>query len=144
MCRTGVTRFHIAPGDDTLAITQPNLETGDGILLMKWLYIGCGAAGGIIMVGIITYRLYAHLHRIAVATSRYDVEMNVLVVLGIQVGILLVPTGVGLGLLTAAILGHIGRSFRRRRPNGGPLPQTCPGVGGSSWVTQVRNKRTEA
>ena len=109
---------------------------------MKWLYIACGAVGALVAVALITYRLYAYLGRIAAATSRYDVEMNVLVVLGIQVGILLVPMGIGLGLLAAAVIGHIVSLVQRRRFERGPLRPLESSAQGVSWVTRTRDRRT--
>ena len=109
---------------------------------MKWLYIICGGVGALVAVALITYRLYAYLGRIAAATSRYDVEMNVLVVLGIQVGILLVPMGIGLGLLAAAVIGHLVSLTQRRRFEHGPLRPLESGDRGVSWVSRTRDPRT--
>ena len=109
---------------------------------MKWLYIVCGAAGALAAIAFITYRLYAYLHRIAAATSRYDVEMNILVVLGIQVGILLVPMGIGIGLLAAAVIGHLAPISRRRPIERGPIYPLESAAHGVSWVSQIRDRRT--
>ena len=100
---------------------------------MKWLYIACGTAGGVIAVAFVSYRMYAYFHRYAVATSRDDVQFNVLVVLGVGVGIILVPVGVALGLLVGAVInrGLIYLHLRRREHLAGP-----PEGRGASWVTR--------
>ena len=108
---------------------------------MKWLYVACGVTGGLIAVAIITYRMYVYLHKIAEATSRHDVQMNVLVVLGFQVGLLLVPLGVGIGLLAAVLINLAVDRHHRKRPerifNVGQVS-----VGGASWVNARKDRTT--
>lgn len=108
---------------------------------MKWLYVACGVTGGLIAVAIITYRMYVYLHKIAEATSRHDVQMNVLVVLGFQVGLLLAPLGVGIGLLAAVLINLAVDRHRRKRPerifNVGQVS-----VGGASWVNARKDRTT--
>ncbi len=99
--------------------------------------MACGVTGGLIAVAIITYRMYVYFHKIAEATSRHDVQMNVLVVLGFQVGLLLAPLGVGLGLLVAVLINLAVDRYHRKRPE-----RLC-GVDGASWVT-VDKDRTAA
>ena len=100
---------------------------------MRWLYIACGTAGGVIAVAFVSYRMYAYFHRYAVATSRDDVQINVLVVLSVGFGIILVPLGVALGLLVGAAvnrgLDHL--RLRRRERLAGPTEDR-----GASWVTR--------
>ena len=102
---------------------------------MKWLYVACGVTGGLIAVAIITYRMYVYFHKIAEATSRHDVQMNVLVVLGFQVGLLLAPLGVGLGLLVAVLINlAVDRHHRKR-------PERLFGVNGRPGLQSARTGR---
>ncbi|MEE2928391.1 MAG: hypothetical protein VX608_14375 [Chloroflexota bacterium] len=77
--------------------------------------------------------MYAYFHRYAVATSRDDIQMNVLVFLGVGAGIVMVPVGVALGLLVGAAinrgLNHL--QLRRRQR----LAGSADGLG-ASWVTR--------
>ena len=100
---------------------------------MRWIYIVCGTAGGVIAVAFVSYRMYAYFHRYAVATSRDDIQMNVLVVLGAGAGVILVPVGVALGLLVGAVINR-GLNYlhlRRQERLAGP-----PEGRGASWVTR--------
>ncbi len=100
---------------------------------MKWIYIVCGSGGGVLAVVFVSYRMYAYFHRFAVATSRDDIQMNVLVFLGAGAGIVLVPVGVALGLLVGVVINrgldylHLRRQERFAGPSEGR---------GASWVTR--------
>ena len=100
---------------------------------MRWLYITCGSAGGVLAVAFVSYRMYAYFHRYAVATSRDDIQMNALVFLGVGAGIVMVPVGVALGLLVGAAinrgLNHL--QLRRRQRLAGSADDL-----GASWVTR--------
>ena len=108
---------------------------------MKWLYVACGVTGGLIPVAIITYRMYVYLHQIAEATSRHDVQMNVLLVLGFQVGLLLAPLGVGIGLL-AAVLINLAVDRHRRNPPERIFNVGQVSVGETSWVNARKDRTT--
>lgn len=91
----------------------------------------------IVFVG---YRTWAYFHRYAVATSRADIQIDVLAVLAVGFGIVLVPLGMALGLLAAAVIERGVGLHRRRRPEylasraGDRTEET--GAGGASWVTR--------
>ncbi len=88
------------------------------------------------VVALIGYRMWAYFHRYAVATSRDDIQMNVLVVLAVGVGIVVVPVGIALGLLVAAVLERgVGR-LQRRRPEYLASRVKDAQAGGASWVTR--------
>ena len=100
---------------------------------MKLVYIVCGTAGGALAVVFVSYRMYAYFHRYAVATSRDDIQLNVLVFLGGGAGIVMVPVGVALGLLVGAVINRgLNYMYLRRRRR---LAGTAEGFG-SSWVTR--------
>lgn len=106
---------------------------------MNWLYIAGGTAGGLTAVGIITYRVWAYFHSFAVSADRNDVQLNVLLVFGLGIGILLVPLGVGVGLLVGFFLNRGLDYLHKRRPEaltGGEGSQ----AGGASWVTRRREQ----
>ena len=84
---------------------------------MKWLYVACGTTGGLIAVGIMTYRVWAYFHSFAVSANRNDVQLNVLLVFGLGIGILLVPLGVAVGLLVGVLINRgLDYLHKRRRP----------------------------
>ena len=84
-------------------------------------------------IAIIAYQMWAYFHRYAVATSRADVEINVLAVLSIGVGLVLVPVGIALGLLAAVVIERGVSLHRRRRPE---YRAGDTKAGGASWVTR--------
>jgi len=71
---------------------------------MKWIYIGFGSLGAVVTVGIMMNRTFAYYNRIAESIGRADVEFNVLVVVGGSMGFMLIPVGIGLGLLVAVAI----------------------------------------
>jgi hypothetical protein len=106
---------------------------------MRRLYVICGAAGGLIAGGIVTYRVYSHFHSFAVSAERYDVQLNVLLFFGIGIGILLLPLGVGVGVLVAALVSRCVDYLSLKPPEGPPGGREDSQTGGSSWV----NRRPE-
>ncbi len=100
---------------------------------MKWVYIVCGTAGGLLAVVFVSYRMYAYFHRYAVATSRDDIQLNVLVFLGGGAGIVMVPIGVALGLLVGAVINR-GLTYLRLRRRA-RLLGSAEDLG-ASWVTR--------
>ena len=106
---------------------------------MRWLYVICGATGGLIAGGIITYRVYSHFHSFAVSAERYDVQLNVLLFFGIGIGILLVPLGVGVGVLVAALISRLMDHLSLRPPERSSGGREDSQAGRASWV----NRRPE-
>ncbi|MFQ6030794.1 MAG: hypothetical protein ACE5Q6_25270 [Dehalococcoidia bacterium] len=106
---------------------------------MKAPYVVSGIAGGVVAVGLVSYRIYERFHRIADLNSRDDVQTNVLVVLGIGAGIIAIPIGVALGVLAAAVISRVFDLLRRSRFTRRWSHQEEPSPQGASWVTQ-RNR----
>ena len=96
---------------------------------MKWLYIGFGFLGAVVAVVIMMNRTFAYYRRIAEAIGRADVEFNVLVVVGGSMGVMLIPVGVGVGLLIAVAINLV-----MLRWHLGPFKRTDVEDDGS-WVT---------
>lgn len=103
---------------------------------MKWFYIGCSAGGGLLIMVFVGYQMWAYFHRYAVATSRADIQINVLAVMAIGVGIVLVPVGIALGLLAAVVIERGVSLHRRRRPQHLASRAEDTNSGGASWVTR--------
>ena len=103
---------------------------------MKWFYIAFGAGGGLLAIVFVGYRMWDYFHRYAVATSRADIQINVLAVLAIGIGIVLVPLGIALGLLAAVVIERGLGLLRRRRPEYLASRAEDPKAGGASWVTR--------
>ena len=103
---------------------------------MKWFYIACGSGGGLLTIVLVGYRMWAYFHRYAVATSKADIQINVLAVLAIGIGIVLVPIGIALGLLAAVVIERGVSLLRRRRPERLAGGAEDTEAGGASWVTR--------
>ena len=107
---------------------------------MRRSYIACGVSGGVIVVAIVTYRVWAYFHTFAVSADRHDVQLNVLFVFGLGIGIVLVPVGVGLGILAGALISRGVEWLQRRRPETLANSRGNSQVGEASWVTRHREQ----
>ena len=106
---------------------------------MKWVYIGCGALGAVIAVIFMLFRTYEYYSRIAEAIGRADVEFNVLIVVGGSMGVMMIPIGVGGGLIVAVAINLVMVRFRL-----GPYSGSGNDTDGSSWVTRRDRVRTSS
>ena len=106
---------------------------------MKWLYIGCGTLGAVITVAFMMNRTFAYFHKIAEAIGRVDVELNVLLILGGSMGLMLIPVGVGVGLIVAAFINLLMMWFHL-----GPYSGSNRDGDGSSWVTRRGRRNSPA
>lgn len=102
---------------------------------MKWLYISLGTLGGFAAVIYFSYSVYSYYHRIAIATSRNDIELDFLLVVGTGAGLLIVPVGVGIGLILAALIAFAVDRYGRYRSSDDP-----DGTRMSSWVTRRKGR----
>lgn len=102
---------------------------------MKRIYVLSGFLGGLIVSAYITYLIFARFHRIALLNDRDDVQMGVLIVLGMGASLLAIPMGIALGVLVAAGVNQCLFRLRRERP---VLSNTAdqPHDRGASWVTR--------
>ena len=97
---------------------------------MRWVYIGFGALGAVTAFLFMMDRTFAYFHNIAEAIGRVDVEFNVLVVVGGAMGVMMIPVGVGLGLIVATIINLV-----MVRAHLGPYSRSNDTSDGTSWVT---------
>ena len=106
--------------------------------MRKWYYIGFGALGGAIAFALMIERTWTRFHEIAQAISRgegtpmADIEFNVLFVVGSALGLLILPVGVGAGLIIAVLIDFAQEKLRGKR-NSGNSDATAEGA---SWVTR--------
>ena len=102
---------------------------------VKSLYVISGILGGLIVSAYITYLVFARFHRIALLNERYDVQTDVLIVLGVGASLLAIPVGIALGVLLAAAANQCFLLLRRQRP-GLSNKADQPLEEGASWVTR--------
>ena len=74
-------------------------------------------------------RTYAYYSRIAESIGRADVEFNVLLVVGGSMGVMMIPIGVGFGLIVAVAI-----NLGMVRFHLGPFSRSKDNMDGSSWV----------
>ena len=98
---------------------------------MKWVYVGFGALGAFVAFLFMLDRTFAYFHRISEAIDRVDVELNVLLVVGGAMGVMMIPVGVGLGLIVAATINLV-----MVRAHLGPFSRSKDASDGTSWVTR--------
>ena len=101
----------------------------------KGFYVISGMLGGLIVSAYITYLVFARFHRIALLNERYDVQTDVLIVLGVGASLLAIPTGIALGVLVAAAANQ-GLILLRRARRGLSNTADQPLEKGASWVTR--------
>lgn len=106
--------------------------------MRKWYYIGFGVLGGATAFALMIERTWTRFHEIAQAISRgegtpmADIEFNVLFVVGSALGLLILPVGVGAGLIIAVLI-DVAQERLRGRKNKSNSDATSDGA---SWVTR--------
>ena len=98
---------------------------------MKCVYIGFGSLGAFVAFLLMLDRTFAYFHRISEAIDRADVALNVPLVVGGAMGVLMIPVGVGLGLIVAAAINLV-----MVRAHLGPFSRSKDASDGTLWVTR--------
>ncbi|MDA0768963.1 MAG: hypothetical protein BZY79_02810 [SAR202 cluster bacterium Casp-Chloro-G4] len=96
---------------------------------MKWLYLTGGALGAVFAFVYMMIRTLARFRTVAEAIGSTDLEWNVLLVVGGSAGILMIPVGIGFGLIVAAVVNLVMLRLRIGLYSG---PDDTEG---GSWVT---------
>ena len=102
---------------------------------VKSLHVISGILGGLIVSGYVTYLVFARFHRIALLNDRYDVQTDVLIVLGVGASLLAIPIGIALGVLVGGAANQCFLLLRRQRRGTSNAAEQLHEVG-ASWVTR--------
>ncbi len=109
-----------------------------GTVFIKWLYMIFGMLGAVVTFAYMMERTFARYQVVAEAIGdKTDIEWNVLLVVGGSAGIMMIPVGIGFGLMTAVAI-HVFLIKMRL----GPYSGSRDGDTSSSWVTKIVQRRS--
>ena len=96
---------------------------------MRWLYLLGGVLGALGIFVFMMIRTYARYRTVAESIGSTDIEWNVLLVVGGSAGIMMIPVGIGFGLMVAVAIHVFMERFHR-----GLYSRDRDSEDGSSWV----------
>jgi hypothetical protein len=104
-----------------------------GTVFIRWLYLILGMLGAVAAFVYMMERTFARYRVVAEAVGdKTDIEWNVLLVVGGSAGLMMIPVGIGFGLMTAVAI-HVILIKMRLGPNSASRDDDA----NSSWVTKV-------
>lgn len=107
-----------------------------GTVFIRWLYLLFGVLGAVVAFAYMMERTFARYRTVAEAIGdKSDIEWNVLLVVGGSAGIMMIPVGIGFGLMAAVVIHFVMAKMRL-----GPYSASLDGDGSSSWVTKIAHR----